>query len=201
MIYRILIIRCHFASTSLYAKKENMYFHISLGGATVNYGGQAEKDINSLKSNGVFDESTSGSFSMALLWPAFYESMISGVSVTVISDKYTSNNFAGSGTLAEMEVKIGQIAWSNRYYFEKEPGKSFFVRGDLGIHRVNFSVENNVGNNLNSESKAGLSLYLGGGYSLPLNEDERVDFTLLFGKLADDQSEASFGSFMIGLMF
>lgn len=176
------------------AEVEPWYTYWAFGFGNLNYNGNIDADINTLKNSGGFKHQTTLAVDLlGFYWPVFEQNTIMGVVLNGATDHYESSSLN-----IDLSVSASQTSFSTMYFFGAEPGDNFFLRGDLGLGRISATATDNNNVSVSGATNTSLGLRIGGGYGIPVSEGSRVLITLLVGKTNSDDGDATFSSLMVG---
>ena len=190
----LVIALCLWTTSFAQAGVETWYTYWGLGFANLNYTGNIDNDIDSLKANAGYKHDTSMSADLfGFYWPVFEQNTIMGVVLNGATD-----NFRSSSLNIDLSVTASQLSYSTMYFFGAEPGDNFFVRGDIGLGRIGATATDSNNISVSGATNTGIGVRLGCGYGILVSEESRVLITLLFGKNNSDDGDATFTSLLVG---
>ncbi len=132
----------------------------------------ALEDINSTLENDGADRLTLSADILGFYWPLNHSSLY-GFLISATVDEFTLPNDD------KMTLTQSRIALSTLNFLGKPIGKGFFLRGDIGVATANIKQDfTSSGVNIDEDSKAGLGILVGLGYSLPITNETRILFSL-----------------------
>jgi hypothetical protein len=165
---------------------EDWYAYWAIGGSSNHYPGSLDAALNTLESAPGVNRSQLAFDMLGFYWP--------------LNNK-TTLGFVISGSADRLDDSFGDYLQINHYlygassmhFFGKTIGDGFYVRGDVGIAKLN--LDSNFGN---ATSDNGSGFLLGVGYGWPISNESRILVGLSVSNYSVENENYSTTSLTVG---
>jgi hypothetical protein len=166
----ILSFLCVLLPSALFAEVESWYVYMGLGYSSTSYSGVMDDYTSAY----YMDKNYSLNWDMVHFYFPVNNNFIIGPALNFVGDSYKDNYY--NETVSIYQYFFGP---SCMYFFGKEIGDGFFLRGELGLSRMVISSSDSSETS-GSNWGNGYGFLAGIGYGLPVSEGTRLLFTLSY---------------------
>lgn len=174
---------------------ESWYWGFNLGGGKTKYTDSTLQAAADHDANLPGVSHATVYFDVYFMWPLENKQTALGVSLGGVNDAYSvdSNN--------STSVTASLLAFTAQHWFSSNIGDGFFGRGDIGFASSR-ATDKTLGITTESDTKGGMGLRLGVGYSILLSNETRLPLMIQWQHAGtSDRTGSNAVIFSAGLLF